>query len=392
MKKYAILLLTLLCALPLWSCGQKQDNAETTLHIAAAFGSNELNELIDQFKAAHRDCEVVVDYYRDNAYDRLCTELLAGDGPDVLNLYGLSLPPDSPYLEDLYPYLDDDPDLSRDDLVPAVLSSLEVDGALRSLPATFDVVTLSAKTADVGEANRWTLEEMRAALTRHPGQHLLPGEFTRTEFLKWIADVSTGEFIDWASHTASYDSEDFRAYLRFCAYLPDAPASRAERDTWESLARFEVLQNAVCLQQLTDLWGEPFTLIGFPAESGNGSFFECTTLHLGISANSRQKDLAWEFVRLALSRENQQRLAERWYSPVRYDVMTAQLEADVSDEAVRAQYLQLVSQPLIFIGYNEDISQIVLDEGAAFFNGTHTAEEAAERIQNRVTLYLSELA
>ena len=203
MKKYAILLLTLLCALPLWGCGQKQDNAETTLHIAAAFGSNELNELIDQFKAAHRDCEVVVDYYRDNAYDRLCTELLAGDGPDVLNLYGLSLPPDSPYLEDLYPYLDDDPDLSRDDLVPAVLSSLEVDGALRSLPATFDVVTLSAKTADVGEANRWTLEEMRAALARHPGQHLLPGEFTRTEFLKWIADVSTGEFIDWASHTAS---------------------------------------------------------------------------------------------------------------------------------------------------------------------------------------------
>lgn len=96
MKKYAILLLTLLCVLPLWGCGQKQDNAETTLHIAAAFGSNELNELIDQFKAAHRDCEVVVDYYRDNAYDRLCTELLAGDGPDVLNLYGLSLPPDSP--------------------------------------------------------------------------------------------------------------------------------------------------------------------------------------------------------------------------------------------------------------------------------------------------------
>jgi hypothetical protein len=33
-----------------------------------------------------------------------------------------------------------------------------------------------------------------------------------------------------------------------------------------------------------------------------------------------------------------------------------------------------------------------LDEGAAFFDGTHTAEEAAERIQNRVTLYLSELA
>ena len=47
--------------------------------------------------------------------------------------------------------------------------------------------------------------------------------------------------------------------------------------------------------------------------------------------------------------------------------------------------------PLVFIGYNEELSGIILEEGEAYFSGQRTVEEAAERIQNRVTLYLSEI-
>ena len=32
-----------------------------------------------------------------------------------------------------------------------------------------------------------------------------------------------------------------------------------------------------------------------------------------------------------------------------------------------------------------------MEEGEAYFSGQRTVEEAAERIQNRVTLYLSEI-
>lgn len=77
--------------------------------------------------------------------------------------------------------------------------------------------------------------------------------------------------------------------------------------------------------------------------------------------------------------------------PVRRDVMEAQVKAAVSDEAVQRQYFQLVSQPLVFIGYNADVAEIILEEGTACFDGKRTVEEAAERIQNRVTLYLSEI-
>ena len=151
------------------------------------------------------------------------------------------------------------------------------------------------------------------------------------------------------------------------------------------------MQNGAGLQQLSNLWEEPFTFIGFPTESGSGSFFECTTLHLGISTNSQKKSLAWEFVKLAVSQETQQQLSRRMYMPVRRDVMEAQVKAAVSDEAVQRQYFQLVSQPLVFIGYNADVAEIILEEGTACFDGKRTVEEAAERIQNRVTLYLSEI-
>ena len=40
--------------------------------------------------------------------------------------------------------------------------------------------------------------------------------------------------------------------------------------------------------------------------------------------------------------------------------------------------------------YNENISNIVNEETAAFFDGQKTAEETASLIQNRVSLYIQE--
>ena len=401
MKKRLAILLTLLAVL-LCGCGEKAD--DHTLRIAAAFHTSELDALVEQFSETHTDCIVEVSYYPENAYDRLCTEIMAGDGPDVLNLFGLSLPPDSSYLEDLYPYIDADGALDRDDFVPTVLSSLEVGGALRSIPATYAVTTLSARASDVDNAERWTFDEMRDILARQDGDvHLLPESWVQMEFLRWIASISAGTFIDWESRTAHYDSPAFQEQLRFCATLPGSYSYYEADPNWRSLAQLQVIQNPLVLQTISQSYDQPFTFIGFPTEEGSGSFFQCTTLHLGISSASGKKELAWEFIRQALTAEYQRALAERWYLSVRGDIMEAQLQGEIVpllpedeenealDEAVAEQYRRLVSQPLVFIGYNEQIAGIILEEGEAYFTGQRTVEEAAERIRNRVTLYLSEI-
>ena len=339
MRKQWTLLPALLLALLLCGCGAKDGH---TLHVAAAFHTSELDALVEQFNATHRDCTAVVDYYPENAYDRLCTEIMAGDGPDILNLFGLSLPPDSSYLEDLYPYIDADGALDRDDFVPTVLSSLEVGGALRSIPATYAVTTLSARASDVDNAERWTFDEMRDILARQDGDvHLLPESWVQMEFLRWIASISAGTFIDWESRTAHYDSPAFQEQLRFCATLPGSYSYYEADPNWRSLAQLQVIQNPLVLQTISQSYDQPFTFIGFPTEEGSGSFFQCTTLHLGISSASDKKELAWEFIRFAAGAEGAKIMAAE-------QMMPAYLDSEV-EEIYRNSFYGAYLDPMVYL-------------------------------------------
>lgn len=363
-----------------------------TLHIAAANGSLELDDLVKQFNRAHRDCVAVIDYYPENAYDRLCTEMMAGDGPDVLDLTCLSLPLNSSYLVDLYPYIDADPDLDRDMFVPTVISSLELNGQLTSLPAAFVVLTMTARVADVGERTDWTIEELQNLWEQRTDDiFLMSGWMDRHNFLSWLATLTTGDFIDWENSTARYDSEDFIRQLQFCETLSDYMEYNDEIAEKPCLAEFEDVQNLVRVNGIRYNYKEDFTYIGFPGDGEYGSFFDVNQLHFAISANSDKKELAWEFIRLALTKKNQEMICDSWQLPIRQDVMDARIETVVGNVSDRQRFRQLIQKPLRFTSWNDTIHQIVTEEGEAYFSGQRTVEETAERIQNRVTLFLSEI-
>ena len=377
----------------IWSIRrEKIAEGKQTLHIAAAVGSLELDELVKQFNRAHRDCVAVIDYYPENAYDRLCTEIMAGDGPDVLDLACLSLPLNSSYLVDLYPYIDADSDLERDMFVPTVIASLELNGKLTSLPAAFVVNTMTARVADVGGRTDWTIEELQDLWEQRTDDiFLMSGWMDRHNFLGWLATLTTGDFIDWESGTARYDSEDFIRQLQFCEAQADYVEYNDEIAEKPCLVEFENVQNLVRINGIRNNYKEDFTYIGFPGNGEYGSFFDVDQLHFAISVNSDKKELAWEFIRLALTKKNQEMICDSWQLPIRQDVLDDRLETVVENASDRQRFRQLIQKPLRFAGRNIDIAQIVIDEGDAYFSGQRTVEEAAERIQNRVTLYLSEI-
>ena len=364
-----------------------------TLHIASAYGSLELDELVKQFNRAHRACVAVIDYYPENAYDRLCTEMMAGDGPDVLDLANLSIPQNSSYLVDLYPYIDADSDLERDMFVPTVISALVLNGQLRSLPAAFIVGTVTARVADVGERTDWTIEELQDIMAQRTDDiHLMPNWMDRHNYLAWIGMLSPGEFIDWENGIAYYDSESFLRQLQFCETLDSYEEyGDGEIPEWSCLIEPEYIQNLVRINGIRNNYKEDFTYIGFPGEGMYRSLFGVDQLHFAISVNSDKKDLAWEFIRLALTKKNQEMICDSWQLPIRQDVLDDRLETVVENASDRQRFRQLIQKPLRFAGRNIDIAQIVIDEGDAYFDGQRTVEEAAARIQNRVTLYLSEI-
>jgi len=111
-----------------------------TLTLACQYAdSNIINQAIS-FNRSHDNVRInVVDYSEYNTEDdysagltKLTTEILSGQMPDILALNGLPVSQliSKGYLENLYPYLDSDAELSRDSIVPGVLKALENSGGI----------------------------------------------------------------------------------------------------------------------------------------------------------------------------------------------------------------------------------------------------------------------
>lgn len=86
-----------------------------------ASGSSNLffdREAVDRFNRTHDDVQILVkDYYgsaedRGKNYERLLSEMAAGQVPDIIDLAGFSYHQmvRKGYLEDLWPYIENDPD------------------------------------------------------------------------------------------------------------------------------------------------------------------------------------------------------------------------------------------------------------------------------------------
>lgn len=105
--------------------------------------------------------------------NKLNTDIVSGNVPDILVLNS-QLPVNSyvakGLFEDLYPFIDKDPDLERADYLPNILEAFSVDGKLYQLVPSFGIQTAVAKTSDVGPEPGWTLQDLKALMATKPGR------------------------------------------------------------------------------------------------------------------------------------------------------------------------------------------------------------------------------
>jgi multiple sugar transport system substrate-binding protein len=162
-------------------------------------------------------------------------------------------------------------------------------------------------------------------------------------------------------------------------------------------------------------------IVGLLVNERGEAEFKCYQAY-GINSNSRNKTLAWEFIKFMLGEEMQQSLNLLGfpvnnaafvedskiyftkfpnYKPVNENEPEGEYTADgffeSNEEKSRAayqKYYECLSQFVDCLGlyYTTDriISEMVNSETARFFDGLCSAEEAAEALQNSVKLYLDE--
>ena len=172
-----------------------QDTDVTTLIYANLTKNNVDLAAVDRFNSTHKDVQIEVRDYLDedgiSGQDRLMTEMAAGKIPDIIDLgrgySSLSLLPyqvlaRKGYLEDLWPYIENDPALGREGVLEAPLKAAEVDGGLYVLFDEVWINTLAGAESVVGDRMSWTLAELQEAFAAMPEEStILPYNFDKLD-------------------------------------------------------------------------------------------------------------------------------------------------------------------------------------------------------------------
>ena len=154
---------------------------------------------------------------------RLQGELAAGKGPDILD--GSTLPLDiyanAGYLEDLWPWIDGDPALDREDLMAHVLDCASTDGKLYTTGSSFTIRTAVTSRATAGDRTGWTLEELLNACGG-TAPELYSSMFhylyavNAEQSLQLMLSMDLNRYLDWETGTCRFDSAAFKDLLRLC--------------------------------------------------------------------------------------------------------------------------------------------------------------------------------
>lgn len=380
----------------------------------AALGgfSKELQECVNQFNFDNDGkymIEVVDDYIERYGADLDGKEgqgqafgmaLLAGDFPDLVYAFDFTILQNVAAMgafTDMYEFIDNDTDISREDFLPNVLKLNEYDGKLSILPQSFSLCTLAAKDKWIcGTGENWTGDQMLEAVRNMPDGMAIDFISRDPDSVMWNYLFHTSaSYIDYENRTCSFNSPEFIAMLNMAKDGPfidmdyDDPNWEAEEKT--ACKEDKALLNSDCrtfsdyLALKESFGGDDFTLVGYPSADGKGGSFRFGT-SFGIMEASQHKEAAWEFVKTFFSDAAQKEVANMETGAAGEGCSVFVKYNDYDDKKF-TDYINSIDK---VSAYDYDVFNIIQEEAAYFFNGEHTAEQAAEFIQNRVSILISE--
>lgn len=387
----------------------------------------------------------VVDYSQYNTDDdyeagltKLTAEIAAGNTPDILVTDNL------PYAQwaargifaDLYPLLDADPDYSREDFFPSVLTALEVGGGLYQIAPSFYVNTVIGARSVVGDTPGWTYAEFDAALNSMPeGCNPFDASVTKSDMLYSCLLMSLDSFIDWSTGQCRFDSEEFINLLEFANRFPASFDwdNYVYEDVVDLIAQGRQMLMSAYIYSLNDILyndyyfggAENCTYIGYPTGSGTGSSLGLNTGY-AIGSRCAYKEAAWSFIRRFLAEDYQMnayglpsnrhafdKQAEELMKP-HYQTQDGVQVLDENGEPIREpidyiylptgeQYpiyelsqlqadklLELIDGTDRLADYNQSVLEMITKRVEPYFSGQQSAQTVADSIQSAMFLYINE--
>lgn len=422
-------------------------NEKKHLTLASVYPDDVLMNAVIDFNRAHKDVRIdIKDYSEYNTdedyslgYTKLATEIAAGNMPDILDMN-----PDFPYnryaangiLVDLYPYLENDGELSKDDLFENVLNALEVNGGLYMANAGFSVYTAAGASSVFGDEPGITYDEFFEALSQMPeGCEGFDFGYGRDTALTMSVALEFGKLVDWTTGECRFNSEDFINILNYAAHFdkidddieisPENATSVRVAEGRQMLAIAIMTSVDYMLVDYDSMFGGKATMVGFPTSEGVGSMLYLSS-GLAITTKCDAPDTAWEFVRTYFTEDYQK---QQYMIPTNKNVFEAELKKamkveyekdangnyklDENGERIQVSYgyysdgnhqvkvyaiteaqaemlRKTIADTTKLLNFDESITDIITEGAQAFFEGQKSAEECANLIQSKANIYVNE--
>lgn len=398
-----------------------------------------IKRAIAKYNRSNPEYEIVIQEYFEMDEERLLTDIITGNGSDIIDLsfFPLSVKQcvSKGLIEDLTPYYEKDPNYATGDIVNSVREAMEQDGKIYYISPGFSLTSAVAKSEVVGNKNGWTVKEFKELMEKTGGDvNVFSYEEVKISYLDKFINKNMEDYIDWEKGECNFESEEFRYILMLCNEMGmdeeenvsdaevieevDSQYSRLKAGKYVLLENDSIDLHSIQLDRKAI--GENVTYIGLPNNERQGSYFRFDN-KFAISSQSKVKEQAWDFIRSFMS-VNYQKSMECGCMPTlqaafdnklkeltatepyvdefgdsiqpieQYTVEYGDIEIamDVPTQEDIDVYLNLVNQTTRCVDGDMVVFNIIMEEAQGYFNGRKKLDKTIEVIQNRVTTYINE--
>ena len=372
--------------------------------------------------------------------DLLMTEITAGRGPDIIELgtsgetsqLSYRRLAEQGYLEDLWPYIEEDPGLGRGEngllkgVLEAPLQAAKINGGLYAIFEKVQLHTLVGAKSVVGDHPGWTPEELLNIFAAMPDGSVILEDYhnwkdpsVKQRFFTSLLYGFSDLFIDWEEGKCFFDGDRFRSLLELTSCLPDQhDLERVCANQLEAQSEhFNRLRDGVVMLEDAGFghWGEWRTrydwffgessYVGYPVDDGSsGSYFEPVGIKLAMSSTCRNKEAAWLYMRqmyyslgkygqgidvgkMLYRRELRAAMTDLCYTRIGTEIV--QFPPLTRKEHARIQELcDSTARSSLLV--DQELVDLVMEAAGPYFAGDKTLDETVRLIQSRAELYVNE--